>query len=440
MTISGRKALAAIAVASAAVTSTAVAGCASTAASSRPPAPSTAAAVLRGTVSPEPAVDPRPFGKADTAFGLDVLRAWCGARPDANLVFSPSTLSSALGLAYLGARGTTATAIARVLHLPVTAPGPLAAGLRSRAKGLAGASGPGVTLSASDQVWADPSLRPLRGYLNAAATGYDAGLNLVPLLTDPASAAARINAAVSARTRGHIPRIVTPAMLDGTGWVLTAALYMDAKWATPFSADRTAPATFTTAAGQRVTVRFMNGGSFAYATASGWTAVSLPYQGGKLSMTALLPPAGSGACALPGAATLGTLTAGLSAAHGAGGASHAGARAAVSLPEVSLSASADMKGVLTSLGMGVAFSPEADLSGLSPRAGFIKFVRQAATFAVGEKGTVASAAVAVGIAPTVGVATTRTIVFSRPYLMLVADQATGEPLFLGRVANPAALG
>lgn len=32
----------------------------------------------------------------------------------------------------------------------------------------------------------------------------------------------------------------------------------------------------------------------------------------------------------------------------------------------------------------------------------------------------------------------RTIVFDRPYLMLVTDKATGEPLFLARVANPAA--
>jgi hypothetical protein len=30
------------------------------------------------------------------------------------------------------------------------------------------------------------------------------------------------------------------------------------------------------------------------------------------------------------------------------------------------------------------------------------------------------------------------IVFDRPYLLLVTDAATGEPLFLARVADPAA--
>ncbi|HSZ43264.1 MAG TPA: serpin family protein [Trebonia sp.] len=427
-----RKTLA-LAVASAAVASAAVAGCSGTAASTGPGA-GHVTGVLRGTASAEPAASPRPFGSADTAFGLDVLRAWCAGEPDANLVFSPSTLSSALGLAYLGARGTTATAMARVLHLPVTEPGALAAGLRSRTRALAGASGPGVTLSASDQVWADPSLPPLRGYLNAVATAYDAGLNQVPLRTDPGQAAQRINAAVSAATRGHIPQLVSPAMLDGTGWVLTSALYMDAKWATPFNPSRTRPGTFTTAAGQPVSASFMNGGSFADGFADGWTAVSLPYAGGKLAMTALLPPAGSAACALPATSTLGTLTADVARSRVG-----YGLRATVALPKVNLSVSADMDGVLTQLGMGVAFRPgQANLSGLSPDAGDIAFVRQAATFQVGEQGTVASAAVAIGVAPTAVSIAPRAITFNRPYLMLVTDTATGEPLFLARVANPAA--
>jgi serine protease inhibitor len=30
------------------------------------------------------------------------------------------------------------------------------------------------------------------------------------------------------------------------------------------------------------------------------------------------------------------------------------------------------------------------------------------------------------------------VAFDRPYLMLVTDKATGEPLFLARVADPAA--
>ncbi|HEY6312260.1 MAG TPA: hypothetical protein VIY52_15845 [Streptosporangiaceae bacterium] len=45
---------------------------------------------------------------------------------------------------------------------------------------------------------------------------------------------------------------------------------------------------------------------------------------------------------------------------------------------------------------------------------------------------------AVGIEPSAARAEGTQVTFDRPYLMLVTDSATGEPLFLARVANPAA--
>src|ERR1017187_5341093 len=48
--------------------------------------------MAHGVAIREPLADPRPYGAADTAFGLDVLRAWCQADPRRNLVLSPSSL------------------------------------------------------------------------------------------------------------------------------------------------------------------------------------------------------------------------------------------------------------------------------------------------------------------------------------------------------------
>lgn len=389
---------------------------------------------LRGQAVREPASSPDPFGISDTAFGTGLLGSWCRARPGANLVFSPSTLASALGLAYLGARGGTAIAMARALRLPETGKG-LLAGLRARSHALNAAGGPGATIAASNRVWADPGLTPTRSYLDAAATGYGAGLTQVPLRSDPATAADDINSAISAATHGHIPSLVTPDMLRDDGWVLTAALYLDAKWATPFEPSQTRTGTFLTSAhgGRRVSARFMNGGSFPVATGDGWTGVTLPYRGGKLAMTALLPPASAGACAMPGAGLLKGLT-----ARGPALTTPNPGWAAVSLPKVSLSAAGSMKAELTALGMGQAFGPSADFSGLSPKASSLTSVQQAATLQVGEKGTVGSAASSVGIAAGAEPASPRTVTFNRPYLMLVSDPATGEPLFLARVADPGA--
>ena len=393
--------------------------------------------MAHGVAIREPLADPRPYGAADTAFGLDVLRAWCQADPRRNLVLSPSSLASGLGMAYLGAHGGTARAMARVLHLPAAgggateAPQTLEAGLQARSAALRGLDGPGVTLNASDQVWADPTLETRRSYLNAVATGYDAGVAQAPLLSHPDQSAQEINHAIAVATKGQIPQLLPPGSLSDIGWVLTDALYMQAAWATPFQASQTSPGPFTTAAGQQVTVPFMNGGQFRTVRAAGWTAVALPYRGGQLTMTALLPPAGASGCAPPSAPQLTAMTARLTGP--------AAARTSdIALPRVNLAVQVSMKALLSELGMGVAFTGSADFTGLSPQACCIGLVRQAATLQVGEQGTVASAATAVGMAPTAARVQPPRVVFDRPYLMLVTAKASGEPLFLARVANPAA--
>jgi serine protease inhibitor len=149
-------------------------------------------------------------------------------------------------------------------------------------------------------------------------------------------------------------------------------------------------------------------------------------------MVALLPPAAASACAMPTATALGTVTGAL-AAGSAGNVARD-----VYLPRADLSSDVSMKSLLTGLGMGVAFTSSADFTGLSPQACCIGLVQQADTLRVGEQGTTASAATAVGVMPGAAMVGPPPVNFDRPYLMLVTDAATGEPLFMARVANPAA--
>jgi serine protease inhibitor len=396
----------------------ALAGCGTT---STPPQP----VLARGMAVREPLADPRPYGAADTAFGLDTLGAWCRAEPRANLVLSPSSLASGLGMAYLGARGGTQQAMAGVLHLPVTSGQRIMAGLQARSAALRRLDGPGVTVDTSDQVWADPSLTTLRSYLDAVATGYGAGVAHVPLLRDPDQAAREISQAIAAATHGQIPQLLPPGSLPGIGWVLTDALYLNAAWATPFRVGQTGPGPFATASGRPASAEYMNGGPYATAAVGGWTAAWLPYRGGRLAMMALLPPASG--CVMPTAKELSTLASKLQ-----GGT----LTRDVALPKVAMQDNTSMKGLLTGLGMGIAFGPGADFTGLSPQACCIGLVKQAATLRVGEQGTVASAATAVGVEPSAALAGPPPLTFDRPYLMVVTVPATGEPLIMARVADP----
>ena len=394
---------------------------------------------IRGVAAVEPRVSPKPYAAADLAFGLDALGAWCRRDPAGNIVLSPSSLASGLGMAYLGAAGTTAQAMARVLHLPAS--GSVEAGLQARSAALSRLTGPGVTVASADRVWADPTLLPRRSYLNAVATGYGAGVGRVPLLTDPARAARQIDSAIAAATRGHITRLVSAQAAQSAIFLLTDALYLKARWASPFVPGQTTTGQFVNAAGHRVQAHYLNSSEMTSASDDGWTAVSLPYQGGKLSMTALLPPAPSaagtgsagsggpaGGCPDLSTTTLATLTRML-------GSPRAGVDP-LALPEVSLRTKANLTGLLTRLGMGAAFSGGADFSRMSAQAGSLGEVEHVATLRVDAQGTVASAATAVVVLPTAARVTGPPVVFNRPFLLLVSATGSGEPLLLARVANP----
>jgi serine protease inhibitor len=412
---------AAASAAAAGIAATLAAGCGASPA----PAPGGLGPV-RGVAAVEPAASPKPFAAGDLAFGLDLLGAMCAQEPTQNVVLSPVSLASSLGLAYLGARGQTAQTMAATLHLPAS--GNVLAGLQARTRALGELSSRGVTVAEADEVWADPKLVPYRSYLNAAATGYGAPLGRVPLLTDKAAAAQQIDAAVGAATRGHIPRLLTPGDLQQAVFVLTNALYLKAAWSSPFSSGPT-PMPFTTSDGKQVRASYLSDPGFRSGVVGGWTAVQLPYRGGRLAMEALLPPAqtGGSGCQIPSAPVLNALASTVPAGD---------ATTSIDLPAVKLRSQVVMNGILQKLGMGLAFSPNADFSGLSSEATTIGLVVHAATLQVDQQGTVASAASGVVMVPTSGFIGGTTVVFNRPYLLLVTDTGTGEPLFLARVTNP----
>jgi len=257
----------------------------------------------------------------------------------------------------------------------------------------------------------------------------------VPLLAEPNLALARINAAVSAQTRGHIRNLLPAGSIPpgSIGWVLTNALYLNAAWQRRFDRAKTAPGPFRTGTGAVVTARYMHGDGYGYvATAAGWAGTELRYQGGRLAMLALLPPASSpgqpdtaGGCQVPDLKQLRTLLHGLA---------KPGVGHQIALPTIRLASGESLNQVLGRLGMGLAFSRRADFSGISPQAWRLGFVQHAATLSVDEKGAVASAGTAVGIQP---VALRIPPKFDRPYLLIITDTLTGEPLMTAWVANPA---
>jgi len=65
------------------------------------------------------ATDMEAIVEANNAFALDLYREIGSSNGGGNIFFSPSSIYAALAMAYAGARGETASQMARTLHLSI---------------------------------------------------------------------------------------------------------------------------------------------------------------------------------------------------------------------------------------------------------------------------------------------------------------------------------
>jgi serpin B len=161
-----------------------------------------------------------------------------------------------------------------------------------------------------------------------------------------------------------------------------------------------------------------------YVEGAHFRGARLGYAGGTLAMTVALPTAGSESAALRE-----LLADGL---HGVGQEG-----LTLTMPRWTYRVATDLKKPLTSLGMGEAFSPGADFSGMTEDVALeISEVLHQTYVAVDEAGTEAAAATAVGMADSAVAQGPPPLLLDRPFLYVIHDTAHGTPLFVGRVADP----
>jgi serpin B len=403
-----------------------VSGCAGTAAGAEATSQAT-----RAVGSPDAATQ---AAAAIDAFGFDFYKN--GLTSNDNIVFSPASIVVALSMAQAGARGETASQMDAVLHSALGAGG--GNGINSLSQALAGLSGTfkdpagtehQQTLRIANAPFAQRGLQLEEPFLDTLASKYGAGLRLADFKTDPEGTRRLINSWVSDQTEQRIPELLRE--LDpSTRLVLVNAIYLKAAWLEPFFEADTKPAPFTRPDGSQVSVPTMGLGlsEGRYASGSGWQAVELPYFGGSLAMTIVVPDDLVAFEHGLDAALFAQITAGLRAAT-----------VDLTLPRFKVETKSDLVSALATMGMPLAFDPgRADFSGITTQERLsIESVVHQANIAVDEKGTEATAATAVvmavaSLAPIQPV----TLHVDRPFLFAVRDTNTGAILFLGRVVDP----
>jgi serpin B len=376
--------------------------------------------------------------EAIDAFGMDLYKTLQSqAGGSGNMFLSPLSISTALAMAYAGARGETATQMADVLHLGDD-PQNTAEEFGALLADLNGAGQGDSTLSVADALWGQQGLPFLSQFLDTMQSDYGGGLKQVDFEGAPESARGMINDWVAQHTNDKITNLFGPGSIDmTTRLVLANAIYFQGDWATAFDKSATDQEAFTLAGGSDEQVSMMHTTSnYRYMQSDGFQVLELPYAGGRLAMDVMLPTSEAGASNLSVGQLPGDLNAwlqGLSTQQ-----------VIVSLPKFTLNTQYGLNDLLGTLGMTDAFKNYADFSGIvDPAIERLKIedVVHKAYLDVGETGTEAAAATGVSMVMCCEIANSAPappVVFdaNHPFMFMIRDTVSGSVLFMGQEANP----
>jgi serine protease inhibitor len=383
--------------------------------------------------------EPKPVPAADRTAVVEGNNAFAFAlygqlrNRNGNLFFSPESISTALAMAYAGARGDTASEMAKTLHftLPQQHLNPAMGALLSDLNAVHD----GHQLSVANALWAQQGYTFLDDFLQLLKTDYGAGLNQVDFKGATEAARLTINRWVEQKTQDKIKDLLQPGTLaPSTRLVLTNAIYFKGDWQTQFDKAQTRDEDFYPSQLQTKQVAFMHrADSFSYFDGGTFQVLEIPYKSKELSLIVLLPKDRSGLPALEQSLTASNTQQWLSQLVQRD-------KVIVALPKFKSTQQFELGATLGAMGMAQAFSGSADFSGMTGKRDFaISEVIHKAYIDVNEEGTEAAAATAVGfraLAMRGPVEQPPVFRADHPFIFLIRDNRSSSILFMGRMADP----
>ncbi|MHB1329626.1 MAG: serpin family protein, partial [Gemmatimonadales bacterium] len=362
--------------------------------------------------------------RANNAFAFSLLGRVAKTDADKNVFLSPLSVSLALGMVMDGARGTTREAMANTLGFGTLPPGAINAGYRDL-MALLGSLDEQVKLTIANSIWTEQTFPILPTFLGNARTYFDAEAEALDFRSP--AAVSTINSWVNRRTDGKIPTILDNISSDEILFAINA-VHFKGSWRKQFRPDDTRTGTFNAQDGRQQQVPFMHReGPAPYYAGSDFHAVDLWYGAGAYSMTVLVPTGSTTADDLVGRLTadqFATIADGLRDAD-----------VVFAMPKLRLDDKHSLRTALTQLGMGIAFTRQADLRGISDAAALqITRVDHKTFVDINEEGTEAAAVTSVGVGVT-SAPVRVSVTVDRPYVFVIRERLSGTVLFTGRILS-----
>jgi serpin B len=325
-----------------------------------------------------------------------------------------------------GAAGETKSAMRTTLHLDGYGDEEVNAYYKKLKEALL-KTDPSTKLSIANAIFTNQLVNIHKAFIQTNQSYFDATIQKVNF-GDPATVGI-INGWAEEHTNGLIKKVIERTQSLDLMYLLNA-IYFKGIWTTQFDKKDTSRKPFTHEDGERANVDMMHQtATFNYTEDRTFQLIQLPYGNQAFSMMVLLPvegiSLGEAVTVLSGDGYWSGLQSMLS-----------GAEVVLSLPKFKTEYSKKLNDVLTTMGMGIAFSDMADFSGMSDYNAKISFVKQDTYISTDEEGTEAAAVTTVGIEVT-ALPSPRKVIFNanRPFLYLIQENSTGAILFMGVVKH-----
>uniref|UniRef100_A0A665TSS0 Serpin domain-containing protein n=1 Tax=Echeneis naucrates TaxID=173247 RepID=A0A665TSS0_ECHNA len=369
------------------------------------------------------------YGERGSDLGIQVFQQVALSRPLENVVMSPHGVASILGMLLPGAHGETRNQIIRGLHYKKNGPYRM---LKKLHKAL--------TKSNQDAVLIANAIFSQEGFpMDASfeATNKDNFQSEIRGLDfrNPGGAASEINNWVNNKTKGFIPTLISPGMLDPemTRLVVLNSIFFKGLWKSPFQPWNTKMRPFTRGDGSVHSVPMMsqlslfNLGMATTPQGEKFRIIELPYHGNAISMLIVLPSDEDTPLSriIPHIST--------TEVQNWSKVMHM-RKVQLAIPKFTADAEVDLEAPLSALGMTDMFSEaKADFMHISAEPLHVSKALQKAKIVVNEEGTKAAAATAV-------IVQTRSspplLKVNRPFLFLIRHKPTGTILFMGQINQP----
>lgn len=369
--------------------------------------------------------------EADNKFTLKLFQELVSIGPDTNIFVSPLSVSMALGMTLNGAANQTQADMATTLEFAGLSQDETNQAYRNLIDYLV-SSDPKVVFSIANSIWyrdnfgfENAFLQSAEDYFDAQVTGADFG--------QPVAVAEMINNWVDENTNNKIRKILNPSDISNDSVMfLLNAIYFLGTWQYEFDKNYTSDGYFATPTGQKLCKMMIQTNQFDYFETDDFQAIDLPYGDGQFSMTIFLPAPDKNVELLLPEFTNSNWDSWLQ--------SFSRDSVVFQMPRMKLEYEVNLNSVLTSFGMGRAFSAlEADFTNMYKTGGlFISYVRHKTFLQVDEEGTEAAAVTIVAIETTsIGPPDQKKYMsVDRPFVLAIRERESGTILFMGKITAP----